>query len=307
MSFLIRTLTIAATTTIVHLGGVAAAQTAPESYFDYALSSFENGQTDEALNALMTGCIQGTESGYQLMCDAVLDYYENGTTGFRVEPDSAEHDGDPEAFRRHARDICDSGYSNACTRLARVQQSAPGSNGASGADAYNTACENGNTDACAVNGYNWMNGTYGAVNIQRAQQSFLTGCQWNDQLSCQQLAELMVSNRGGAQNREGALIANDLSCPEQGGSSDPAFCLDAAGFEATYGAGDVQSVRTIMGYLSRACDLRSGQGCYEFSMVTEAYTLDHLPAGSDLANDMMELVRDTRQLACSYGDVRACK
>jgi hypothetical protein len=133
------------------------------------------------------------------------------------------------------------------------------------------------------------------------------GCDLVDALSCRQLADLMITNRGGSVNPEIAMLANDLSCPEQGGSSDPTFCLDAAGFEATYGAGDVQSVRTIMGYLSRACDLRSGQGCYEFSMVTEAYTLDHLPAGSDLANDMMELVRDTRQLACSYGDVRACK
>lgn len=306
MSLLIRTLTIAATTAIIQLSGVATAQTAPDSYFDYALSSFENGQTNEALNALKTGCIQGTESGYQLMCDAVLDYYENGTTGFRVEPDSAEHDGDPEAFRRHATDICQSGYNNACRRLARA---APGSssNSITAADAYYTACENGDADSCALNGYNWMDGSYGAVNLQRARQAFVMGCDLVDALSCRQLADLMITNRGGSVNPEIAMLANDLSCPEDLGSSDATYCLDAAGFAATHGPGDVQSVRTIMRYLSTACDLRSAEGCLQFSRVAEAYVADNLPAGSDLARNMMELVADSRRLACSYGDVRACK
>ena len=98
MTPIIRFLTIAITVAISQLGSEAIAKPDAASNFSNAVRFLEDERMDDALIALRAGCLEGVEDGYELMCDAVLSYYETGTTGLIAEPESVRHAGAIEAF-----------------------------------------------------------------------------------------------------------------------------------------------------------------------------------------------------------------
>lgn len=306
MSFTVRFLAIVITVAVSQLGSEAIAKPDADSNFNNAVRFLEDERIDDALMALRAGCLEGVEDGYELMCNAVLSYYETGTTGLIGEPESARHSGDAEAFRIHAGEICDSGYGTACLRLARVSLSQQGVFEGRSLDDYR-ACESRSDEACTAFGGNWIAGTYGRVDLQRAREAFWLGCDYNEVEACRRLADMLVTDRGGSANVEVALQVNGLACPRSGGLEEAAQCMTAAMFARTHDEAELRRDQSLLRYYWAACDLGEPDGCIGFIDAAEPFIAMHTQKQPDLAKDLRALNSSARHFLCANGDLQYCQ
>jgi TPR repeat protein len=306
MTPIIRFLTIAITVAISQLGSEAIAKPDAASNFSNAVRFLEDERMDDALIALRAGCLEGVEDGYELMCDAVLSYYETGTTGLIAEPESVRHAGAIEAFRIHAGEICESGYGAACLRLARFSLSQEGVFEGRSLDDYR-ACESRNEEACTAFGSNWMAGTYGRVDFQRAREAFWLGCDYNDLVACRRLADMLVTDRGGSVNVAVALQVNSLACPRSGGLEEASRCMSAAAFARTHDDAELRRDQSLTRYFWAACDLGEPDGCIELIDIVETLLARHSQKRPNLAADLRALRASARQRLCANGDLQYCQ
>ncbi len=266
----------------------------------------EDERIDDALMALRAGCLEGVEDGYELMCNAVLSYYETGTTGLTGEPESVRHAGDIEAFRIHAGEICDSGYATACLRLARVSLSQQGVFEGRSLDDYR-ACESRNEEACTAFGSNWMAGTYGRVDFQRAREAFWLGCNYNEVDACRRLADMLATDRGGSVNVAVALQVNGLSCPRSGGFEEASRCMSAAAFARTHDDAELRRDQSLLRYYWAACDLGEPDACIEYIEIVEPFAAMYLRMQPDQAEELRLKADVAGQFLCTHGDEQYCQ